>query len=248
MTRQKDLKRLVRTRMHKTGESYTTARKRILDKKTPARGMTSPSATHPATPPAVDLASRAGMSDEAVRAKTGKSWAEWVAALDAAGAARMPHRDIAAHLHAEWRLPGWWAQTVTVGYERIRGLRDVGQRRGGSYEANKSKTFPVPVETLYRAFAEKRRRRLWLGDVALEIRTSTAPKSMRITWNDRTHVDLWFTRKSAAKSQVAIQHRKLASKEDAAARRAYWTERIAALEALLSKPTGSRRRVPSVGA
>jgi hypothetical protein len=32
MPRDKDLKRLVRTRMQKTGESYTTARARIVSK------------------------------------------------------------------------------------------------------------------------------------------------------------------------------------------------------------------------
>ena len=56
---QKDLKRLVRGRMQKTGESYTAARSRILDKQSPA--------------PA-EFAKLAGMSDEAVRSKTGCTW------------------------------------------------------------------------------------------------------------------------------------------------------------------------------
>ena len=35
MPKQKDLKRLIRTRMQKTGESYTIARSQVLDKSSP---------------------------------------------------------------------------------------------------------------------------------------------------------------------------------------------------------------------
>lgn len=239
MTQQKDLKRLVRNRMQKTGEAYTTARKQILDKQKPRAARP---VSIPAPPFGADFATRAGMSDDAVRAKTGRTWAQWVEALDALGAAQMPHRDIAERVHADWEIPGWWAQTVTVGYERIRGLRDVGQRRDGGYETHKSKTFPVPVQKLYRAFSDSRTRRRWLGDEALVIRTATSPKSMRITWSDGTHVDLWFTPKGESKSQVAIQHRNLASKQAATGFRLYWTERVAALEALLAPELTKRRR------
>ena len=55
-------------------------------------------------------------------------------------------------------MPGWWAQAVTVCYERIKGLRAVGQRRDGSFEANKSRTFSVPLVRLYRAFHDARTR------------------------------------------------------------------------------------------
>jgi hypothetical protein len=38
----------------------------------------------------------AGISDHAVQTKTGKTWAEWCAVLDKAGAAKWPHKQIAA--------------------------------------------------------------------------------------------------------------------------------------------------------
>ena len=98
--------------------------------------------------------SAAGVSNAAVLEKTGKSWSEWLTILDAAQATAMPHKEIAAYLHEEHQLPFWWAQMVTVSYERIRGLRDIGQRRGGKYDANKSKTFAAPISQLYAAFSE----------------------------------------------------------------------------------------------
>ena len=67
----------------------------------------------------------------------------------------------------------WWTQTVTVGYERIKGLRAIGQRRDGGYEANKSKTFAAPAPVVFRAFAHARVRRTWLPGVTVKVRKST---------------------------------------------------------------------------
>ena len=64
----------------------------------------------------------AGISADAVRAKTGKGWAEWFAVLDQAGAAKWPHKEIASFLH-EQECGDWWSQMVAVGYEQARGLR-----------------------------------------------------------------------------------------------------------------------------
>jgi hypothetical protein len=61
------------------------------------------------------------LSDAAVQAKTGKTWQEWFAVLDAAGARAMDHQSIAAYSYQQLRLPGWWAQMVTVAYEQARG-------------------------------------------------------------------------------------------------------------------------------
>ena len=68
-----------------------------------------------------------------IAAKTGKSWAQWIATLDAAGAPAMNHTQIAALVHEQHGVPGWWAQGVTVGYERIRGRRSKNQVAGGTF-------------------------------------------------------------------------------------------------------------------
>jgi uncharacterized protein YndB with AHSA1/START domain len=228
MTRQKDLKKKTRARMSKTGESYTAARARLLAKK--AAGAPQPLRAE--TPPS-DFASLAGMSDAAVRAKTGCDWKQWVGALDYAGAADWSHRAIAEHVAEKYRLSGWWAQTVTVGYERIKGLREVGQRRSGAFEANKSRTFAVPVAELFAAWADGRRRKRWLPEAGLKVRKATPDRSMRITWPDGTSVELWFVAKGEAKSTVQVQHTKLAGREEAERRKAYWAERLHALAGLL---------------
>ncbi len=219
MPKNKDLKRLVRSRMAKTGESYTTALAHVL--KTGAAEPT-------------DYAELAGMSDGAAQKATGVNWKEWTERLDRLGAHEMAHPDIAKLVGERWDVSAWWSQSVTVGYERIKGLREIGQRRAGSYETSKSKTLPVPIETLYQAFSDERVREQWLPDAGLTIRTETENRSMRITWHDGTSVEIYFWGKGDSKSQVQLQHTKLESKVRIQEVKAFWSERFDELARLLS--------------
>jgi hypothetical protein len=226
MPTDKDFKRLVRGRMQKTGESYTAARSHLRKQK--------PTATVPPAPAAADYAWLGGKSDALLKEKTGCTWERWVKALDSHKAHTWPHREIAKYVMEKYKVPGWWAQTVTVGYERIKGLRAVGQRRDGSFEASKSKTFAVPLSRLYSAFSNARIRARWLPGVDLTVRTATRQKSMRFTWPDQTSVVIWFDRRGPEKTQVALAHQKLSDRDSAARMKQYWTERLDALKSLLA--------------
>jgi hypothetical protein len=216
---QKDLKKIVRTRMEKTGEAYTTARLHVVSKKREPE------------PPPPNYAEIAGMSDAALVKNTGRNWAEWVSILDAVAAHEKPHGEIAKYV-SSLGCPDWWSQSVTVGYERIRGLREKGQRRGGSYEANKSRTFSVPTDKLYAAFANAAKRKRWLP-VALKIRTAHENKTIRASMEDGTLVQFYFTAKGEEKSSVAIQQQKIADKESAEKLKGWWAERLDALAKIL---------------
>lgn len=218
MPNQKDLKKIVRARMQKTGEAYTTARLHIVRNKEKA-----------AEPPP-NYAEMAGMSDEAVKKATGRDWAEWVKTLDSVQASDKPHREIAQYV-SSLGTPDWWSQGVTVGYERIRGLREKGQRRGGSYEASKSRTFAVPVAKLYEAVANASKRKRWLP-VAMKVRTSTANKTIRASFEDGTLAQFYFVDKGG-KSTLTVQHQKLADKDAVNQTKQSWSERFDALAELL---------------
>ncbi len=164
MPTDKDFKRLVRGRMQKTGESYTAARAQLRKQK--------PTTLVPPAPR--EYAKLAGKSDAIVKLRTGCTWERWVKALDRAKAHTWPHGEIAKYVREKYQIPGWWAQTVTVGYERIKGLRAIGQRRNGSFEATKSKTFAVSLPRLYQAFHDARSRARWLPGVDLTVRTARA--------------------------------------------------------------------------
>ena len=169
------------------------------------------------------------MSDEAVKAATGKTWPQWFQALDKAGARMMPHRDIALHLHNIHKCPGWWSQMVAVGYERERGLRETHQKCDGSYAASASRTLHVPVGILYKAWTDAKALRRWLPD-PFEVRKATSSKSLRITWPDGSHVDVYFWIKGPSKSQVSLDHRKLKDARAVAKQKAYWSRALDRLE------------------
>src|SRR6266550_2891257 len=204
MPKQKDLKRIVRSRMEKTGESYTAARLQLVRKKE------------------VDYAELAGMRDAPLQQRTGRTWAQWVKVLDDAGASSKPHREIAQYV-SSLGTPDWWSQTVTVGYECIRGLRDKGQRRGGGYEASKSRTFAVPLKKLYAAFANARTRSRWLP-VKVTVKSATPSKRMRVAWDDGTTVEIGFFSKADKKSSVALTHQKLPDKAAAEKMKTWWDQ------------------------
>ncbi len=229
MPKNKDLKRLVRSRMQKTGESYTTARAHVIARRpAPAQPKNAP----PPLPPG-DLAQLAGMRDETIKARTGCTWAKWVAALDYLGAVSMTHTEIAALVHERFKVSGWWSQAVTVGYERIRGRRGINQVAGGHFAVSKSKTFAVPVATLLRALAPRQRAE-WLGEKASKERKSTA-KTVRWIEADGTWVDVFPLGKGAAKSTANVQHSRLKSRADVETWRARWAERLQALTDWLAR-------------
>ena len=253
MTTQKDFKRLVRGRMQKTGESYTTARATLLTqstgRKAHSNGTGAETNGHAALPetngvapaPAkiqpADFEKLAGMSDEKVKAATGCNWERWTWALDQVDAFKWPHQEIARYVHEKYKVPSWWTQTVTVGYERIRGLREIGQRRSGHWGASKSKTIAAAAGTVFKSFKQPALRRAWLPN-KVAVRTSVPNKSLRMTWEDGTSVEVYVVPKGRSKSQLVIEHTKLSSRAESDRMKAFWGEH---LEALAQRLTAAKR-------
>ena len=221
MTRQRSFKRLVRTRMEKTGESYTTARASLLAA---------------AEPDALEGAVLM-TSDASIRERTGRGWEEWFDLLDDWGAAERSHRDTArwvAELQGIHPL-AWNAQAVVSSYERTRGLRAVGEHADG-FTVTASKTVAVPVDRLYDAFVDESLRERWLPDGELRERTATKPKSARFDWGDGgTRVSVTFVAKGDAKSTAALQHARLADAEEAERMKAFWRDRVATLKEVVER-------------
>jgi uncharacterized protein YndB with AHSA1/START domain len=175
------------------------------------------------------------MSDEAVKAKTGKTWKEWFAILDKAGASKLSHQDIVKYLHTKQGVGPWWQQMVTVTYEEARGLRQRHQKPAG-YQISVSRTVNVPLAKLYKAFANEKARKAWLAEDGLTVRKATTNKSMRVTWNDgKTSLEIDFYPKGDDKSQVVVQHSKLPNAKASAKMKTFWGEALDRLRAALEK-------------
>lgn len=174
------------------------------------------------------------MSDSTVSAKTGRTWGQWFAVLDEAGAQQLPHRDIAALLNRKHKVPGWWAQMVTVEYERARGKRAIHQTAQG-YVASVSRTFDAPVSKLFRAWTDTATRRRWLGLAKLTITSATPGKYVHIRCGDGTRVDVGFYPKGKARCQMAVQHSKLAQAKAVVAMKKYWGTTLDRLKRVLAQ-------------
>ena len=220
MTTQRSFKRLVRSRMEKTGESYTAARAMLLSGEEP-KAAEKPLLT----------------SDERIRERTGRGWEEWFDLLDEWGAAERPHREIARWVADQLGIGPlvWDAQAITSSYERARGLRALGETEQG-FAASTSRTVAVPVERLLDAVVDESQRRSWLPDGELSERTATRPKSARFDWGDGTsRVMVVFDAKGEQKSTVALQHVRLPDSDEADRMKAYWRERVTALKEELER-------------
>lgn len=172
------------------------------------------------------------MSDEAVVAKTGKTWKEWFRLLDEANAARLEHRHIAALLREKHELPGWWSQNVTVEYERSRGLREPHQVTGG-YSVSVTRTLPASVSRLYSATADATQRAKWFPPGVFQPSSQTKSKYIRGAWKKQCRLEFGFYAKGAGKAQIALAVTKLAGRVAVEAERSAWKRALSRLEVLL---------------
>lgn len=175
------------------------------------------------------------MSDEAVKAKTGKTWQEWFTSLDKAGAKKMTHQEIVKYLNTKFGVGPWWQQMVAVTYEQQSGLRARHERPEG-YQISVSRTVSAPLARLYKAFENDRSRAQWLKEDRLVVRKATANRSMRVTWSDgKTSLEINFYARGDNKSQVVVQHSKLPSAAAALKMKTYWGKALDQLRAVIER-------------
>ena len=172
--------------------------------------------------------------EETVRAATGHTRAEWFVKLDKWGAPGRPYREIAEWLTDKNGVSKWWAQKIIVEYEQERGLRDPGVRKDGTFEVSASKTVSVPVDQLFDAFVDGRRRKRWLPESRLSLRDSQPGRSARFDWADgASRVSVSFIDKGSSKSSAVVAHDRLTNAKDAQATKDLWRKRLSDLKSLL---------------
>jgi hypothetical protein len=252
MTQQKKLKKVIRARSEKTGESYTTARRQVLRARDRAKTAPPPVASpepEAAAASAVPTSTKGALSDEAARNKTGHGLDHWFAVLDAFSAVTKGHTAAARFLHAEHGVPGWHSQGITVAYERARGLRDVNQSCTGTFQVNVSKTVPATLAEVIAAFRNADSRHAWLQGADPELAAAlhaafegSKPRDfktkgkdyawLRFRWDGRAVV-IQITGKPKGASVVA-DNANLAAASQVERRRAQWRKALSGLHAFLS--------------
>jgi uncharacterized protein YndB with AHSA1/START domain len=89
------------------------------------------------------------VKDDTMRRSTGKTLSEWALVIRDHGMGERAHKDIADFLHAEHGVSYWWAQEVTVEYERSVGRRVPGQTADGTFQVGVSRTITTSPTDLW---------------------------------------------------------------------------------------------------
>ncbi|HVL98922.1 MAG TPA: SRPBCC domain-containing protein [Egibacteraceae bacterium] len=198
------------------------------------------------------------ISSGAVRAATGRGWAEWLEELDAAGAGAWDHRQIVAHLErqAPTVTSGWWRQSIAVAYEQARGKRVVGETADAGFQVGVQRSVGAPAAEVWELITG--RPDLWLGAgasiefvegahyevpagdghprVSGEVRVVKPGNRLRITWQPEAWaapatLQLTLTTAPSGRTAVSAHLEKL---PDAAAREAMRARWRAALERIVA--------------
>jgi uncharacterized protein YndB with AHSA1/START domain len=244
MPAQKIFKQRVRARMNKTGESYTAARHQLLRKATeraaiaPAESAevtetaaaAEPGGDAQPTPPAEYAVS----TDAMVRA-SGRSHEDWFALLDAWDATERPHAEVARWLRETHGVAGWWAQSITVDYERARGIRARHQMSGG-FTVSANRTVAVNAARLLEAFTEASLREQWLPDATMQQRPTRAALTARFDWSDPpSRVVVIVLPKGEGKATVNLTHEQLPDAETAERLKGAWRAWLGNLKSFLER-------------
>jgi uncharacterized protein YndB with AHSA1/START domain len=149
---------------------------------------------------AADKETGRGISDEAVRSATGRSWDEWERVLDACDAGGLTHKQIVALLAGGLMVESrWWQQSIAVDYERRKGTRAVGQTADAGFNVGAQRRLSITPEDAWRLVTSPEGVRAWLGDApgfALEkgveyttadgasgvVRVARPGSHLRVTW------------------------------------------------------------------
>lgn len=215
MTRQESFKRRIRERMARTGERYGAARRSLIEQSAdggPRRWVADPE-----------------LGDDALRDATGRGWDEWCDVVDAWPGHGDGHAAVAAHLQAEHGVDGWWAQTITVGWERITGRRLPNQMADGTFTASRSRTVTVDAVAVRAALLDDDERAELFPGLPTELRSKPTTKALRVRVGPGVAV-IDLRPRADGRVTVTVAHEKLPSVDDVAEWKAWWGDWLDALD------------------
>ncbi len=214
--------------MAKTGERYTAARRVLLEqaaKEAEARRAAGKRVW--VSPPE--------MSDEAMTKATGKGHDEWADIIEAhtGGVDHHDHPSVARYLEANFEVTGWWAQSITVNYERIAGLRLPYQRSDGLFAATKTATVDIDADVLRKMLLDDDHRADLFPGHETALRSRPESKAIRIAIGPTgSAVSISLAPVDGqGRVKITTQHEKLPTYDDVEEWKFYWGDWLEALDA-----------------
>ncbi len=221
MTSHASFKQRVRDRMVRTGERYAAARRVLLEQ---ARRRASDGSR-----PSRVWRSEPDIDDAGILKGTGRSWNAWCDLIDAWTGHAQGHTAIAQWLVQQQGMDAWWAQSVTVGWERITGVRLPHQMADGTFTAGKSRTVSANATALRAMLLDERSRAdLFPGHTAT-LKSKPTSKAIRLAMGDGVaQFDLVSLPDGRAK--VTVSHLQLPTYDSVELWKFYWNEWLDAID------------------
>jgi uncharacterized protein YndB with AHSA1/START domain len=199
-----------------------------------------------------ELASDQQMTNEAAKAATGKTLAEWFTALDAREGLKGGRRAVGNYL-SEQQIDPWWCTTIAVEYEKHHDQR----KKDGLYEGYficSTKTIAAAIDEVFAAWASGERLSEWFGPATtatvkdggafenedgdrgqyLRVRPN---KDLRLSFANPlfsapTQVDVQFQDKGKGKTGLLVNHTRIQTRAEADALRTAWAQALDRLKAI----------------
>ena len=238
MTEARKLKKAIRARARKTGESYAAARRSYLKPPAPPKAAPRP---RPGAPGSV--------SDAKAIENTGHGLDHWFAVLDRFSKGKKDHTGAARHLSEDHAVPMWYCQGITVAWERARGHRVLNQSCDGDFQVSVSRVVPVGLPELIRLVGDAKERARWLKDAdPTLVRALTAaftagrskglrlanPKRARLRYRwEPGVVEIAWSHGRAARATIVAANMELPDLAAVERRRALWRDALDGLRAYL---------------
>jgi len=169
------------------------------------------------------------VSDDAVRAATGRGWDEWRTVLDAWPGRDDGHTAIAAHVESAHGVDGWWAQTVAVGYERITGRRLPYQQPDGTFTVATSRTLAIDAAAWRARLLDPDARAALFPGLAPDLRSRPTATSLRFAL-DPGILQIAIDPRPDGRAKVILTHERLPTPDDVERWRAHWSAWLRDLE------------------
>lgn len=189
------------------------------------------------------------------KSATGKSAAEWFAALDAAGGIAKGRKALSDFLFKERKVDAWWTTTLVVEYEKARGAKEKDGKPTG-YAICVTKSIAAPAKAVYAAFTGSATLGKWFGSKVTcdakdggtfecgdgergEYLRVRADKDLRFRWDDAKRangsiVDVAF-KEAGGKTGITLNHARIQERAHADELRAAWGAAFDTLKQLLEK-------------
>lgn len=163
---------------------------------------------------------------------TGISWKGWLSFFSKINAIELNHTEIARlvekQLGSNTKSAAWWAQTVTVEYEKHIGRRITGQTKDGTFQTSISKVTKKGMKQLMDKWIDFAATRKEIANLIID-KPSIAGTAKRLTWRIRTadKTTILVTSEPRGKNAaLIISLMGFISKDSISRAKLFWQERM----------------------